>query len=150
MNEAEITCGSLVVARRQSAGAFHLVEATLDLVSQGVGDAVDGFRGLAVRSGGNDRRSAVDCDGVANMVGVVALVRDEHFRGRERINAQQVEAFVVGDLASADLRFHQQTVGVGDQVDFRRDATRCPARDICIAERDLNGQNPVSESPVTR
>ncbi len=56
------------------------------------------------------------------MVGVVALVRDEHPRGGERIDAQQVEAFVVGDFAAADFSLHRQAVSVGDQVDFRRKA----------------------------
>ena len=72
---------------------------------------------------GNDRRSPSGDDGVANVAGVVALVRDEHLRGGERIDAQQVEALVVGDLAAADLGLHGQAVSVGDQMDFRREAT---------------------------
>ena len=93
------------------------------MVSQGICDAVEGFLRLAVRPSGNDPRSALGGDGVADLIGVVSLVGDEDFRRWEGIKAQQVEALVVGDFAAADLSLHRQAVSVGDQMDFRREAT---------------------------
>jgi hypothetical protein len=123
MNEAEIACGSFVVARRQTARAFELVEAALDPVPQCVGDGLeeDGF--FAIDLAGYDRGAPALSDDRTDVIAVVAPVGDEHSGFGQIGIDQRIEPFEVGHFTTAYLRPDRQSVSVGNEVDLGREAT---------------------------
>lgn len=95
MNEAEIAGGGFVVAGRQTAGAFELVEAALDPVPQGVGDGLDEDWFFAIDLAGDDRRATALFDDTADVTAVVATVGNEHFGFGKIVIHERIEAFEV-------------------------------------------------------
>lgn len=122
MNEAEIAGSRFIVARRQSAGAFELVKAAFDAVSQGIRDGIDEDRFLAVDRAGDDGRAAALFDDPADIIAVVTAVGDEHFRLGQVIVDQCIKALEIGDFATAYFRPDRQSVSVGNEVDLGREA----------------------------
>lgn len=123
MNEAEVTCCGFVVPGGEASGAFELVEAALDAVSEGVGDAVDADGLLSIGLAGDDRRSAALADHVADAVAVISLVGDDHLGRWQVLVDEGVEALEVGDLAAAHLRPDREAVSVGNEVNLGRETT---------------------------
>ena len=95
MNEAEIAGGGFVVTCGQTAGAFELVEATLDPVPQSVGDGVDEDWLFAIDLAGDDRRAAALINDTTDVITVVAPVGDEHLGFGKIVINERIEAFEV-------------------------------------------------------
>lgn len=133
MNEAETAGGCFVVAGRQTAGAFELVEAALDSVSQSIGDGVDEDRLFAIDLAGYDRSAAPLIDDTTDVIAVVAPIGDEHFDFGQIIIDQRVELFEVGHFATAYLRPDRQSVSVGNEVDLGREATFRAAKTFLLS-----------------
>lgn len=123
MNEAEIACGSFIVACCEAARAFEFVEAALDLVSQSVGYGIERDWHLAIGFAGNDRRSTAICYCVADMIAIIATVSQKHLGGRKVAIDQSIEAFEIRDFASRYFCPDRQSVSVGNEVDLGRKAT---------------------------
>lgn len=112
-----------VISGCQPAGAFQLVDASLDAVAQCVDEAVSFDRLLAVLFARNDRRSAPFSHVVADAVAVIAPVGDGEFAWWQVCIGKQVITFVVRDFSAGDFGAHRQAVPVGDQMNLGRKAT---------------------------
>ena len=123
MNEPEIAVGCFVIAGSQAAGALELVEAAFHPVSEGVGDAVDEDWFFPVGPSGDDWSATTPGNYTANVIAVVATVGDEHSGLGKIVIDERVEPFEVGDFATTYLRPDRQSVSVGNEVDFGREAT---------------------------
>lgn len=104
MNEAKVTGGRFVVARCQTAGAFELVEAAFDPAPQGVGDGIDEDRLFAIDLARYDRCAAPLFDRTANVITVVATIRDENLRFGKIVIDQRIEPFLGGLSEGFGLR----------------------------------------------
>ena len=107
LDEAEIACGSLVVSGGETPGIFQTVDAALDAVAQGIDQTVDRLGTRSVAAGRNDRRATLRGDLLADGVGVVALVGDQHLWLGQVGVCQGVIAGIVGDLARAEGDLHR-------------------------------------------
>lgn len=123
MDDGEIACGCFVVAGCKASGAFELVEATLDPVAQGIDEAVDWNRLLAICPAGNDRRCAACLGIAADVVGIVSPVGDQNPGGGQIPVDERVISLVVGDFATGDLGSDRQAPAIGDQMYLGREAT---------------------------
>jgi hypothetical protein len=123
VNEAEVAFCGFVIACSEAAGAFELVEASLHPVSQGVCNTIDEDGLLAIGLAGNDRCSATPGNHLPDVIAVIAAVGNEHPGRRKVVIHEHVEAFEVGDFTTAYLRPDRQSVSVGNEVDFGREAT---------------------------
>jgi len=104
LDESEVTCRGFVVSGGEASGAFEFVETTLDLIAQGIDEAV--YRDLlrAVGARGDDRCAAPSGHHVADGIGIVALVRDD-YPGRWHVVIQKgIEPFVIRHFSASDLR----------------------------------------------
>jgi hypothetical protein len=57
------------------------------------------------------------------MIGVISLVGDHDAWKRRGVPHHEVEALVVRDFAAGDLRADWETIRVGAEMDFGREAT---------------------------
>lgn len=123
MDDGKIAFGCFVVSGREPSGAFELVEASLDLVSEGIHEAINRDRLFAICSAGNDGRSAAFFDVVADVIGIITTIRDEDLGSGQIGIGEHVIALVVGDFATGDLRLDRQAPGIGNQMNLGREAT---------------------------
>ena len=123
MNEAEVAGSGFIVACSETTGAFELVEASLHPVSQGVGDAIDVNRLLAIDLAWNNGCAATPGNYVADVIAVIAAVGNEHLGFGKIVINECIEAFEVGDFTIAYLRPDRQSVRIGNEVDLGREAT---------------------------
>ena len=123
MNEAKVTNGCFVVACCQAARAFEFVEAALDTVPQGIGDAIDEDGLFSVDLAGNNGCSASLFDPAANVIAVVSTIRDEDFRLGKLLIDQRIKTFEIRHFTATYLRPDRQSVSVGNEVDLGREAT---------------------------
>ncbi|TCT35179.1 hypothetical protein EDC90_10281 [Martelella mediterranea] len=123
MNDGKIACSCFVIAGSEPPGAFELVEASLDLVSEGIHEAIDGDRLFAICSAGNDGCSAARLGVVADVIGIVSAVRDQNPGFGQVLIDEHVIALVVRDFAASDLGPDRQAPGIGDQMNLGREAT---------------------------
>ena len=107
----------------QAAGAFELVDASLDAVAQGIDEAVDLNGLLSVLLAGDDRRSAPFFHVVADVAAVIAPVGDGEFAWRQVRIGKQVVTLVIRDFSAGDFGAHRQAVPIGDQMNLGRKAT---------------------------
>jgi hypothetical protein len=123
VNETEIACGCLVVSGCQSARAFEFIEAPLDAVSQGIGDAIylDGC--FAIDLARDDRRSTTAGNPIANVITVISAIGQKDLCCRKVFIDQCVKTLVIADFAAGYLRPDRQSVSVGNEVDLGREAT---------------------------
>jgi hypothetical protein len=102
---------------------FELVEAALDLVAQGIDEAVDGRLHEAVSAEGDDRGDAalfeIGPDGVA----VVPLVGQEDLGSWTRLLHERAIAARVGRFPRRQRYRDGETQGIGPDVDLGREAT---------------------------
>ena len=133
VDEAEIACGGFVVSGCQAARVLELVEAALDAVPEGVDVIVDRDLDLSPATHRNDRDAALGLGVLADAVGVVALVGDEHLR-RGRVGVHhEVVALVVRDLPAGDLGRDREAFGIGAEMDFGREATFRAAKTLSLS-----------------
>jgi hypothetical protein len=123
VDDGEIAFGCFVVSGREPSGAFELVEASLDLVSEGIHEAINRDRLFAICSTGDDGRSAAFFDVVADVIGIITTIRDEDLGTGQIGIGEDVISLVVGDFATGDLRPDRQAPGIGDQMNLGREAT---------------------------
>ena len=123
MDDGEIACGCFVVSGREAPGALELVEATLDLISQSIYEAINRDRLSAICSAGNDGRSAARLDVIADVIGIITTVGDEDLGGGQISIGQNVITLVVRDFAAGDFGPDRQAPGIGDQMNLGREAT---------------------------
>jgi hypothetical protein len=57
------------------------------------------------------------------MIGVISLIGDQDAWKRRGVSHHEVEALVVRDFATGDLHADRETVRVGAEMDFGREAT---------------------------
>ena len=123
MHDGKVACGCLVIARCEPPRAFELVEASLDLVSEGIHEAVDRYRLFSVCPAGNDGCSAARLCVVADVVRIVSAIRDQNLGSRQIRIDEHVIALVIGYFAAGDLGPDRQTPGIGNQMNLGREAT---------------------------
>ena len=123
MNNGKVACGCLVVAGGEPPRAFELVEASLDLISEGIHEAVDRYRLLSVCPAGDDGCSAARLGVVADVIGIVSAVRDQNLGSGQILIDEHVIALVIGYFAAGDLGSNRQTPSIGDQMNLGREAT---------------------------
>ena len=122
-DKAQIAGGGFVVAGRQPSGVFQLVDAAFDHVAKGVDITIDLCLDFAVSPWRDDRRAAAGLDILANGVGIVTLVRNQHLRRRQTASHDIAISNVIRDLSGGDLCLHGQANAVREEVDFGREAT---------------------------
>ena len=123
VNETEIDGGYCVVAHRQTAAAFELVQAAFDPVPHSICDGIDEDQLLVVEFAGDDGRAVALFDDTADMTAVVATVGDEHLGLGKVVIVQHVAAFEIGDIAAASFRLDWQSINNGNEADIGREAT---------------------------
>jgi hypothetical protein len=123
MDEAKITCCGFVVSGCQPSGTFEFVEAAFNLVSQSINMSIKGNYLFAVSPSWNDRRTTLIDDVLANVIRIIAAIRNEHLGRGQFTIAKQVKALVVGNLTPGDLSPHGKAKGIGDQMYLGRKAT---------------------------
>jgi hypothetical protein len=118
----EALCG-FVVAGGDAAGVLQLVEAALDEVAQPVEGAIHGDTELAGLAHGDDRHNVARFHCFANLVRVIAAIRQQDARFRQVVVHDQIEAQIVRCLARRDVRPHREPCAVDAEVDLGREAT---------------------------
>ena len=123
MYEAEVAVGSFVVAGSQSPGIFELVEAAFDHVAQGIDCGIDGKLDQPVPFGRDHRDAAAPFHVVANEVGIITLVGEEH-PGRWPMGVHDRPiALVVGDFTARQSKGYGQAQRIDAEMDLGRKAT---------------------------
>lgn len=123
MNEAEITCGSFVVACRQPTREFGFVEASLDPVPQCVDYGLEEGGFFAIDLARYDRGAPTLSDDLTDVIAVIAPVSDEHSGFGQIGIDQRIKPFEVRHFSTAYLRPDRQSVSVGNEMDLGREAT---------------------------
>ena len=123
LDEAAVAVGGLVVASCDASGVLQAVEASLDPVAQGVDVGVDALTHLAVPAGGDDCDAAPVLHVLADRVGVVAAVGEQHPGERSVGLHQRTVAAIIGNLAAGDLDGDGQPRAVRLEMDLGREAT---------------------------
>lgn len=99
MQEAGVAVGGFIVSGRHAPRVFEFVEAAFDAVSQSVDVLIDCDVHFAPAAHRNDGDAAFRLQIVADSIGIIALVGDEHFRFRSFDVHHDVVALVIGDFA---------------------------------------------------
>ena len=123
LDEAKKAGGGLVVAGGDAPGVLEAIEASLDAVAQGVDVGVDALTHLAVPAGGDDCDAAPVLHVLADRVGVVAAVGEQHPGERSVGLHQRTVAAIIGNLAAGDLDGDGQPRAVRLEMDLGREAT---------------------------
>lgn len=123
MQEARVAVGGFIISGGDAARVFQLVEATLDAVSQSVDELIDSDLHLASAAHRNDGDAAFGFHVVANAIGVIALVGDQHFGFRPFGVHHDVVALVVRDFAAGDFRRDREPFAGDAEMNFCRKAT---------------------------
>jgi len=123
LDEAQKAGGGLVVAGGDAPGVLEAIEASLDAVAQGVDVGVDALTHLAVPAGGDDCDAAPVLHVLADRVGVVAAVGEQHPGERSVGLHQRTVAAIIGNLAAGDLDGDGQPRAVRLEMDLGREAT---------------------------
>lgn len=132
MDEASIAVCGFVVTGGEATRVLQLIEAALNAVSQRIDVVVDDDRVLARASAGDDGGAFVLREQSADAIGIVALVGDQDFRRHLRVD-DEIEALVVRDFAAGDFRGDRETLRVGAEVDFGREATFRTAKTLSLS-----------------
>lgn len=123
VDEAEEAFGGLVIAGGDASGVLQLVEAPLDQVAPPIELAVDGDVQLSALPHRYDRHDVACFHGSANVVRVIAPIRQQDGRLGQVVGHDEVEAPIVRRLAGRDLGSHGQACRIDAQMDLGREAT---------------------------
>ena len=121
--EAQEAFCRLVVAGGNATGVFQLVEAPFDEVAQFVESAIDGDAQLSGFPHGDDWHDIACFHGFANVVRVIAPVREKDAMLGQGVVHDQVEAQLIRCLPRRDVRPHGQACTIDVEVDLGRKAT---------------------------
>lgn len=123
MDEAEVAVGSFIVPGCQPAGAFELVEAALDHVSQGIDREINGQLDQPVALGRDHRNSPAPLHIFTNEVSVIAFVGQE-FRGCSPVGVHDWQlAFEIGDFTTGQRDRYEQAQRIDAEMDRASKAT---------------------------
>ena len=122
MDKSKVACRRFVVAGCQPSGIFKFVEATLNLISQGVDIAIDRNLYFPVFARRDHGIATPAFHIFANEIRIIASICQQHFWLWSICCNHEVIAFVIGNFPATDFSGYGKSDGICPEMNFGRKA----------------------------